>query len=250
MACEFSLDHYFETLEKYRRAKYRFSLMRDAKQTLDSEEKVLILRHDVDLSLTDAYWMAHEEFEHGIKSSYYLLLYSALYNPALPKYVARIKEMTKWGHEIGLHIDTANMINMQKEVRWLEAIVNLPVETYSHYLVSETPPLDSATRAMNRNLVDANDMTDENTIKYLSDSGRNWREGCFCQHIDRWDRMQVVIHPEWWVSKDTSKDILDLIGLVGNEAINDINIAEDEWRDRLSNYLEKFGIVIQTKTAS
>jgi len=36
-------------------------------------------------------------------------------------------------------------------------------------------------------------------IKYISDSGRNWRENCFCQHIGKFDNIQILIHPLHWV---------------------------------------------------
>jgi hypothetical protein len=239
LTCEFSLQHYFETLEEYEHARYNIIQMKDAKESLKSGgTKFLILRHDVDISLPLAARFAEEEAKRGIRSTYYFLVYSQLYNLSTPKSIEMLRQITRDGHEIGLHVDTKNMINMQKEVRWLEMLSNQTTETYSQYLVSETPALDSQTRAMNRNLVDANDMVEDRGIKYLTESGKNWREGCLCQHVDSWDRIQVVIHPEWWISPvNPSKTVVD----AGLAASADLEIGMKEWHDRLAKYLKQFG---------
>ena len=41
-------------------------------------------------------------------------------------------------------------------------------------------------------------------IKYLSDSKKNWREGCPCQAIleGKYQQLQLLTHPIWWGTDD------------------------------------------------
>jgi hypothetical protein len=34
-------------------------------------------------------------------------------------------------------------------------------------------------------------------LKYISDSGRNWRQERMCHHIGVDDKMQILVHSEW-----------------------------------------------------
>ena len=42
--------------------------------------------------------------------------------------------------------------------------------------------------------------------KYLSDSGQFWREDCLCQNLNKYERLQVLIHPMWWSHDGLSRD--------------------------------------------
>ncbi|MDH3361128.1 MAG: hypothetical protein OEL51_02070, partial [Nitrosopumilus sp.] len=43
--------------------------------------------------------------------------------------------------------------------------------------------------------------------KYISDSGRYWREGCMCKHINKHEKLQILTHPIWWVNDYKSTDL-------------------------------------------
>ena len=73
---------------------------------LDSAKQsglVILLRHDVDLSLEAALLMAKLEKSLGIKATYFFLLYNNYYNPLSPNGRRIIKEIDSLGHEVGLH---------------------------------------------------------------------------------------------------------------------------------------------------
>ena len=72
--CNFTITHYIETLKKYKKS-HKFSFY------LDSSDNDIILRHDVDFSLKDAFRIAKIENELGICSTFFILLHSELYNP-------------------------------------------------------------------------------------------------------------------------------------------------------------------------
>lgn len=71
-----------------------------------------MLRHDVDRDIINAIELAYIEFEHGIRSTYFLLPSSDYYKNGVLR-VAR--QIAACGHEIGLHNDTISTYYKLKE---------------------------------------------------------------------------------------------------------------------------------------
>ena len=183
MECNFSLNHYFKTLYDYINAGY--IVLPESKT-----RRHIHLRHDVDLSLSYALELAREEHKRDISATYYIMLHSDLYNATSPEGIDQIQSIQKLGHKIGLHIDTRchlpndfhtlSFIVGERVGDWRKHLSNLTQE----FIVPEPQPKN---------------------YKYLSDSGMNWREGCFCQHIGKWDKIEILIHPEWWIAKGSTQ---------------------------------------------
>ncbi|MDH3361889.1 MAG: hypothetical protein OEL51_06010, partial [Nitrosopumilus sp.] len=73
--------------------------------------------------------------------------------------------------------------------------------------------------------------------KYISDSGRYWREGCMCKHINKHEKLQILTHPIWWVNKfDTRKDVL--LEFEKNE-IEKIDLKINEYKEMVNRLLIK-----------
>ena len=68
-------------------------------------EAGLILRHDVDLSLSLAYEFSREELDIEVFSTYYVLMTSDLYNLSSRINRVLLRKMSNAGFEIGLHFD-------------------------------------------------------------------------------------------------------------------------------------------------
>ncbi len=90
--CNFTLKHYFEVLD-YAKEKYSICPVKEFPK-LKKKERIIILRHDVDLSLHHALKMARAEAEHGLRATYFVMLRSQFYNVLseenLPKFVRKI----------------------------------------------------------------------------------------------------------------------------------------------------------------
>ena len=172
MECNFSLKHYLETLLKYRDAGYVFG--RD-----------ILLRHDVDLSLDVALELAKQEYKHDIKATYYIMLHSSLYNAQSPEGMKQIREIFNLNHTIGLHIDTRYYL--PNDFDTLSFIVGGRVIDWRKHLSNLTPEFGIPEPR-------------PKGYKYISDSGMNWREGCFCQHIGEYPKMEILTHPIWWIT--------------------------------------------------
>ncbi|MCD4696898.1 MAG: hypothetical protein K8S16_11740 [Bacteroidales bacterium] len=83
MKCTHKFSHYKESLEKARKLDYHFLKLNEYPE-IEKHKKVIILRHDVDLSLENSLKMAKIENELGIQSTFFIRLsakYNSMYYP-------------------------------------------------------------------------------------------------------------------------------------------------------------------------
>jgi len=176
-SCDFSLRHYFKTLYDYILAEYVIIPNANAKRHVH-------LRHDVDMSLDAALELAKEENRHDMSATYYIMLHSDLYNATSPESMKQIREIKNLGHQIGLHIDTRYYL--PNDFDTLTFIVGSKVTDWRRHFVNLTPEFGIPEPR-------------PDGYKYISDSARNWREGCFCKQIGKYNKMEILTHPEWWI---------------------------------------------------
>ena len=182
MKCEFSLTHYKECIELARDKGYRIIPVKEIANL--EPGKIILLQHDIDFSLEYAYELANFEYDLGIKSSYYLYLHSELYNALSPKGMGMIKQMKDMGHELGLHYDSRYLLHCEGNI--MHDLTQEKQMTYSQHWPASNDRLKG-------------DISEIKYVKYISDSGRNWREGCMCQHIGKHSQLRISTHPEWWI---------------------------------------------------
>ncbi len=196
---DFSYDHYIQTLEKIKTT-HKISTFGN------SSKKDVILRHDVDASLDAALNMAKLENKIDVSSTYFILFSSEFYNPFTLESSKIIKKILGLGHKLGLHYNELFIIKnnlnpsetLKQEIELLEQHFSTSVEAIAAHEsdLSKKIPIN-----LPDGVIDA--YSDEFFIKrkYLSDSAQNWREGCFCKHIENFEQLQILTHPMWW-SKD------------------------------------------------
>ena len=107
----------------------------------DPQQRHLILRHDIDMSLEAALPVAEIENSLGLRAHYFVLLRTEMYN----LFSARAREillaLRRLGHEIGLHLDASLYGNelaeldkaAEMECRVLEAATGAAVRTISFH---------------------------------------------------------------------------------------------------------------------
>ena len=194
MNCGFTLEHYKECIESAKDKGYTIIPIREYQDNKAKVKKVILMRHDVDWSLEYAYELANIEYDLDVRSSYYIYMHSELYNTLSPKSMEMLRQMVGMRHEIGLHTEGTNYLNNERDV--LSDITNNLVHSYTFHL----PGLRDDIRFSH--LLNPQDIE----IKYISDSGRHWREGCMCEHIGKEDKLQILTHAEWWCTKSSSRD--------------------------------------------
>lgn len=159
------------------------------------------LRHDVDLSLVSAYNMALLENEMGVKSIYYIRFDCDYYNPLSVDNQRRINLIAKMGHDIGLHVDSSQVISRGELIDYLDGFNNVFDYDYFTFNINS-----DSTKKFNEQIY-GNYENKSIVDKYISDS-----RGEFDQTKLDWikdnDNFTLLIHPEWWMHKGTKKQII------------------------------------------
>jgi hypothetical protein len=204
----FTYAHYADTLRRYLAAKYRIFSFRDFLSTASEPAKYVILRHDIDLDLVAALNIARIEKSVGVTATYFVRLHAKGYNPMTLEGMRILKEIRELGHEIALHFEPGMAAVLgEDEIRFADRQKAIFEGITGEALVGFST--HEPARADNDRLVTdlvarwnlhyhAYEKRFTQDIKYLSDSGARWREGCFSEWVDKKDRFQVLTHPFWW----------------------------------------------------
>ena len=185
-------------------------------QNYSQYPRAVILRHDIDFSLEAALNMARLEAEHGVVSTYFVLLTSDLYNVASPKSLRMLREIQRLGHTIGVHFDETayastdkeSMVqNILKECRLLSALLETSWSP-GVQLVSRVSMHRPSAQIFHANLqipgvINAYEVRFIQDFKYLSDSRRRWREPAFdIIRSGTYDRLHILTHAFWYNAKE------------------------------------------------
>ena len=179
MSCAFDLDHYRELLRSAGAGGYRF-----AGFEAPPEPGVLILRHDVDLSLEAALAVAEVEAEERASSTYFLMTRSVFYNLASHEGERALERLRALGHRVAHH---AVWPHLDLDDRFDPVVAwHNPDPEYM------TAPIDGATNVMSPPWFDPE--------HYRSDSNQRWRHGCPHEELARgaFEWLQLLTHPEIW----------------------------------------------------
>lgn len=180
MSCDFSLAHYRDLLRAARDGGYAWAGFDRA-----PEPGVVILRHDVDLSLAAALAVAELEADEGAWSTYFLMTRSVFYNLASKEGVAAIARLRELGHRVAHHAvwpDVDLDDRFDNVVAW-----HNPEPDYMR------APIEGTVNVMEAPYFDPG--------HYRSDSNQHWREGCPHGELraGAFEWLQLLVHPEIWV---------------------------------------------------
>jgi hypothetical protein len=228
MVCDFTLEHYKECLESAMDKGYRIGPVCDYEKLGD---KYILLRHDVDFCLDYAYEMAMVDADMDISSTFYVMLQSTTYNALSPNNMELLRLIDDYEHEIGWHIDSRHSLALEYSL--LESITGQKVKSFARHYMTLTPPTEQPL------LIDAMDWK-RLGVKYISESSRNWREGCMCNWIGKKDKLEILTHPIWWVTD--SKSRWEAIDKLYDNLVFDVMVSVDEYRDIVKNYLRELGV--------
>lgn len=183
-----------------------FPMLKDRSQM---GQRLCLLRHDCDNDLTAAVKMARIEEEMGVRSTYFLMLRSPLYNLLSVPNTKLVWEIIQGGHWIGLHFDELFYRDsapeqltdyVERERRTLFYEFNVPIDVVSFHQPSE--------RVLNNQIgldcINTYDLRNMGKIFYSSDSNMTWKKGCPSKifRSKKFSRIQLLVHPEWWTGKE------------------------------------------------
>lgn len=185
-------------------------------QSVDHHEKTLIMRHDVDFSLSKALEMALLENQLGVKSTYFLLLSSNFYNVFSYQSLELIKEIMHLNHQIGLHFDEQKYVNSDglsltdgiiQEASLISQVLGKEIKVFSMH----RPSKETLEKNYQVNgLINTYSIDFFQKIKYLSDSRRNWRENIIdAITSNQHPKIQLLTHPiSWTLEKQSTSEVL------------------------------------------
>jgi hypothetical protein len=153
--------------------------------------------------------MARLEEEMKVHSTYFLMLRSPMYNPLSLPNSKLIRSIIQGGHEIGLHFDeqcypSTDAAQVADYVDWERALLSREFGVSVNIVSFHQPSrriLDNEVKLHCMNTYDRADMQD---LHYVSDTNVAWKpESPIKLFKERsHSRLQVLIHPEWWTSKE------------------------------------------------
>ncbi|NLE75866.1 MAG: hypothetical protein GX605_03820 [Chloroflexi bacterium] len=209
MNCGFTFQHYCEIIAEAVGLGYRFARFQEVCES-GPGERLIIMRHDIDFLPRNALRFAEIESGFGVHACYFVRLHARQYNPFDLDTYRILKTIRDQGHEIGLHYepefaglvgeDVRSMVRREKEA--LERVLDTPiVSAAAHNPTLGGKLLARADLAELGIRYEAYDPAFTQEMKYISDSGARWREGCACGFLGRADRLQVLTHPIWWFER-------------------------------------------------
>ena len=176
------------------------------------EVPFLVLRHDIDVSLLAALKMAEMETDLGIKSTYFVLFSSNFYNVLEGKNVEILRQISKLGHEVGLHYDPSQYRSYNRnpkktlkiEIQLLEHLLNRGV-----YSIARHGPWDKDPFATTKEYINANHPSMRRDV-FVHDSSRAWTplQDLFKLLNNPPRRVQLLTHPENWQEDKLSREAL------------------------------------------
>jgi len=201
MKCDFTLEHYKEIIANALSADYKFSGFHERATNMQ-----VYLRHDVDVSIDMALRMAQIDADIGVKSTFFVLPNSPTYNILDNDTIDKIMRIEALGHWVGLHIDLPRTYTDVQQATYLmydyykQFLPIIPVVSYHR-----PSKLNSNVFGMQLNgLINTYEDRFVRDCKYIRDSSRQWKDECPCQALalGTYSRIQLLIHPVWWVTSD------------------------------------------------
>lgn len=201
MAEEFSRSGYRALIQAFLERGYLARGYEEAR----ADQKHLILRHDLDMSLQAACPIAEIEHDLGVRGHYFVLLRTEMYNLFSPAGQSSLKDIQKLGHEIGLHFDAAPYVDnlaeldaaAELECRILEDAAGAPVRMISFHRPAKILLGYAKRLGGRRHAYEPSFFSD---MGYVSDSRGGWHHGSPLDHeaYKTGRAIQLLTHPVWW----------------------------------------------------
>jgi hypothetical protein len=173
---------------------------------LPGQKTRVFVRHDIDVSLTRAVPVARLENVASLASTYHVMIDSPFYDVRSTSSRDALAEISRLGHEIGLHYDVVarKTKDVEPSVRErdialaceeLEEVLGQPVRSLSFHL-----PVRDLIKGPLRVAGRVSGYAMELMGWYISDSRARWREGEPLESLTRprGSSLQILVHPIWW----------------------------------------------------
>jgi len=215
----FTYKAYSEMLKTALDSGYTVLCIRDLLKKSAIPPKVLVLRHDIDRNPHSMYPLAETELKLGIKSSIFVRVMGADYNPFSYRITTDLLELENNDFEIGLHsnfLEFATNTNqnpisiLTAEVKALSSIYKIKGMSCHrdiNYVINSLPYLQKNWGIIKQSTgleYDAYDNTIFNKFIYVNE-GLNphlsWRNNSPLDIIKQGKSFYLLTHNHWWYEK-------------------------------------------------
>lgn len=171
------------------------------------DERFVLWRHDVDLSMHAARRLAEIEAEENVQATYFLYLHSEFYNLLERDVFDCVKAIAACRHPLGLHFDVtfagvSDETELERQIalerRFVEDLLGVPLIALSFHIAS--PFTQACRQSSYGGLVNANSEYLQSEVGYCSDSNGYWRFQRLEEVLRQrsYPRLQVLTHPGLW----------------------------------------------------
>lgn len=207
MKQKFSYKYYSEMVDKLINKGYMFAFFPEAEKLFINDTKFVLMRHDVDIDILGSLKIAEMDAEKNVKSTFFFLIRTDLYNVFSDTGSNIIKKILNLGHEIGLHYDFSSYKKMnlndtsktcEKEVHVLEDWFSHSISAISFHKANDF--VFKGNPKISYPIVHTHMPLFENKIKYFSDSRGCWRHGIpiESEQFRKGKPLHILTHPIWW----------------------------------------------------
>ena len=181
-------------------------------EKFNENDKVILWRHDIDISPQRALFMAKKEAEFGIQGYYFVQVTSIFYNVLEQRISEIIQEISSLGHIIGVHFDASiydgkSLSQIESKLKFeaniLKNIINNEIDIFSIHNPTTLKNFESD----NLNYFGFFNASSSELYKkytYCSDSNGYWRYETLENLIlnNNTKKLYVLTHPVWWQEID------------------------------------------------
>lgn len=191
----FTLENYKSLIDNLKSKSLHFSI--DWSQCYSS---TVLLRHDIDFSIKDAFRIADLESSLNVKSTFFFMLSSNMYNLMSKSNMGLVKEIYEMGHKISLHFDPTAYSDLDpfiNEKNFFESAFDTTVDIVSIH----RPGI--FLQDNNRDLFGISHTYQDkyfNDMTYISDSGGKRVDEKILNYLSQKNLpgLQLLLHPIWW----------------------------------------------------
>jgi len=202
--CDFTYRHYEFILDEIRRFYNHYTF--NQRTEVDRGKPIIFIRHDVDCGLHYVLNIARLERKYNIRTTYFVRIDAIGYNPFSYPNSRHIIQLRELGHEIGLHFSTSKVAQGNSVLSYIKQQKDFVEAFFGIEIVSASAhePTRQSCKVTEQEL---NQIGIKNyaygqfffrELKYISESGGEWREGCVCNFLAKKIDLQVLTHPFWW----------------------------------------------------
>lgn len=215
----FSITNYQNLLISFLDCNYNFS----TEWLLTNKKNTLYLRHDVDFSVDYAFKIAKLEKKLGIKSTYFFLLTSNMYNPLSYVNQEAINEIADMGHKISIHFDPTahnSLDSFVYEKAIFEDIFKVEIDIVSIHRPGRF--LEDNNIKIFNTAHTYQDKFFKDSV-YISDSQMKDPSDKIESYLSNPNKpLHLLLHPIWWVNSSL-------------DATTKLNIWRDEFKDFITD---------------